>query len=89
MHTFNPSTRETAAGKVLWLCGQPGLCSEFQDSQGYIVRPWKYLALSLTEKQDAESTSQKLFPPDNHSATVHSVEVIVLTRKPLTLFVTA
>ena len=41
------------------------------------------------EKKDAESTSQKLFPPDNHSATVRSVEVIVLTRKPLTLFVTA
>jgi hypothetical protein len=31
-HTFNPSTREAEAG-------QPGLQSEFQDSQGYTEKP--------------------------------------------------
>jgi hypothetical protein len=34
-HTFNPSTREAEAGQVdFWVRGQPGLQSEFQDSQG-------------------------------------------------------
>jgi hypothetical protein len=37
-HTFNPSTREAEAGRFLsW--GQPGLQSEFQDSQGYTEKP--------------------------------------------------
>jgi hypothetical protein len=35
-HTFNPSTREAEAGGVR---GQPGLQSEFQDSQGYTEKP--------------------------------------------------
>ena len=30
-HTFNPSTQEA---DLLWVRGQPGLQSEFQDSQG-------------------------------------------------------
>jgi hypothetical protein len=33
-HTFNPSTQEAEAGGFL-SPGQPGLQSEFQDSQGY------------------------------------------------------
>jgi hypothetical protein len=35
-HTFNPSTWEAEAGRFLQ---QPGLQSEFQDSQGYTVKP--------------------------------------------------
>jgi hypothetical protein len=35
-HTFNPSTWEAEAGGVR---GQPGLQSEFQDSQGYTEKP--------------------------------------------------
>jgi hypothetical protein len=31
VHTFNPSTQEA---KAAWVQGQPGLQSEFQDSQG-------------------------------------------------------
>jgi hypothetical protein len=38
-HTFNPSTREAEAGRVLSIQGQPGLQREFQDSQGYLKRP--------------------------------------------------
>ena len=38
-HTFNPSTREAEAGRVLSIQGQPGLQREFQDSQSYIVKP--------------------------------------------------
>jgi hypothetical protein len=37
-HAFNPSTLEAEAGS-LWVQGQPGLQSEFQDSQGYIEKP--------------------------------------------------
>jgi hypothetical protein len=37
-HTFNPSTREAEAGGFL-SSSQPGLQSEFQDSQGYTEKP--------------------------------------------------
>jgi hypothetical protein len=33
VHTFNPSTKEAQAGRFLWVQDQPGLQSEFQDSQ--------------------------------------------------------
>jgi hypothetical protein len=41
-HAFNPSTWEAEAGGSLadlWVKGQPGLQSEFQDSQGYTEKP--------------------------------------------------
>ena len=44
-HTFNFSTHDADAGRSLWVQGQPGLNSEFQDSQGYGER------LCLKEKQ--------------------------------------
>jgi hypothetical protein len=37
-HTFNLSTGEAEAGDF-WVWGQPGLQSEFQDSQGYTENP--------------------------------------------------
>jgi hypothetical protein len=37
-HAFNPSTREAEAGEFL-SSGQPGLQSEFQDSQGNTEKP--------------------------------------------------
>jgi hypothetical protein len=36
-HPFNPSTWEAEAD--FWVQGQPGLQSEFQDSQGYTEKP--------------------------------------------------
>ena len=33
-HTFNPSTLEAEAGGSLWVQGQPGLHSEFQEESG-------------------------------------------------------
>jgi hypothetical protein len=36
-HAFNPSTQEAETG--LWVWGQSGLQSEFQDSQGYTEKP--------------------------------------------------
>jgi hypothetical protein len=36
---FNPSTREAEAGGSLLDQGQPGLQSEFQDSQSYTEKP--------------------------------------------------
>ena len=42
VHAFNPSTQEAEAeveaGGYLWVQGQPGPQSEFQDSQGYIEK---------------------------------------------------
>jgi hypothetical protein len=38
-HVFNPSTREAEAGGFLSFWGQPGLQSEFQDSQGDTEKP--------------------------------------------------
>ena len=36
-HTFNSSTQEAVAGESLWIQGQPGLQSKFQDRRGYAV----------------------------------------------------
>jgi hypothetical protein len=52
-HAFNPSTQEAEADFVLWVRGQPGLQSEFQDSQGYTEKP----CLEKTNKQ--KKTKQK------------------------------
>jgi hypothetical protein len=37
-HAFNPSTWEARQADI-WVRGQPGLQSEFQDSQGYTEKP--------------------------------------------------
>jgi hypothetical protein len=37
-HAFNPSTRWQKQ-EDFWVQGQPGLLSEFQDSQGYTEKP--------------------------------------------------
>jgi hypothetical protein len=46
-HIFNPSTQEAEAGR-----GQPGLQSEFQDSQGYTKKP-------CLEKQTNKQTNKR------------------------------
>jgi hypothetical protein len=38
-HTLGPSTWEAEADRSLWNWGQPGLQSEFQDSQSYMKKP--------------------------------------------------
>ena len=38
MHGIKPSTYEAEIGGSLWVWGQPGLHSEFQENQSYIVR---------------------------------------------------
>jgi hypothetical protein len=38
--TFNPSTQEAEADGSLWVWGQPGLQSKFQDHQGYTEKPY-------------------------------------------------
>ena len=37
-HAFDPSTQEAEAGRF-WVQGQPGLQSEYQDSQDYAEKP--------------------------------------------------
>lgn len=39
VQSFNLSTQEAEAGESLWVQGQPGLHSEFLDSQGYTEKP--------------------------------------------------
>ena len=50
-HTFNTSTWEVEAGGSLWVWDQPGLQSEFQDSQGCYTE-------TLSQKQK-QKTDQK------------------------------
>lgn len=38
-HTFNASTWEVEIGTCLWVWGQPGLFSDFQDNHDYVERP--------------------------------------------------
>jgi hypothetical protein len=40
VNAFNLITQKAEAGKFLCIRGQPGLYSEFQESQVYIMRPW-------------------------------------------------
>ena len=49
VHDFNPSTREAEAG-------QPGLQSEFQDSQGSTEKP------CLEEEQQKNNNNTKVLP---------------------------
>ena len=55
-HAFNPSTWEAEAGGFL---RQPGLQSEFQDSQGYTEKP---CLEKQTNKQTNKNTSVICFP---------------------------
>ena len=63
-HAFNPRIWEPEAGEFLSLRpgGQPGLQSEFQDSQGYTKKPC--LEKPKTNKQTtAKLTQPKFYPP--------------------------
>jgi hypothetical protein len=51
-HAFNPSTWEAEAGGFL-IRGQPGLQSEFQDSQSYTEKP------CLNKKEEEEEKKRK------------------------------
>ena len=51
---FNPSTWEAEAG-TFWVEGQPGLESEFQDSQGYTERS----CFNKTNKQNNNNNKKK------------------------------
>jgi hypothetical protein len=53
-HTFNPSTQEAEAGGFL-SSRQPGLQSEFQDSQGYTEKP----CLKKPKKKKKEKKKKK------------------------------
>jgi hypothetical protein len=54
VHTFNPSTWEAEAGGFL-SSSQPGLQSEFQDSQGYTEKP------RLKKQKQKQTNKQKVF----------------------------
>ena len=53
-HNFNPITQVAEAGGSLWVPRQPGLQSEFQDSQGYVE--------NLSQKKKEKKISYFQFP---------------------------
>jgi hypothetical protein len=61
-HTFDPSTLEAEAGIPLWVQDQPGLQSNFQDSQDYIKKPClerlNQTKPNQNKKEDPESKNQ-------------------------------
>lgn len=40
VHAFNARTREAETHGSLWVWGHPSLHSKFQDSQGYVEKPY-------------------------------------------------
>jgi hypothetical protein len=52
-HTFNPNTQEAEASR--FLSRQPGLQSEFQDSQGYTENP-------ISKNKNKNKQTNKKFP---------------------------
>jgi hypothetical protein len=58
VHAFNPSTWEAEAGEFLSR-GQPGLHSEFQDSQGYAEKPCLNKTKQNKTKQNKTKQNQK------------------------------
>ena len=58
VHTFNLSTWEAEAGGSLWIQGQPGLQSEFQDSQGCTEKP--YLKRQKATKQQNQNYNKTI-----------------------------
>jgi hypothetical protein len=54
-HAFDPSTREAEAGGFL---SQPGLQSDFQDSQGYTEKPC--LKKTKQNKKKKQTKTKKL-----------------------------
>ena len=52
-HAFNPSTQEAEAGGYLQVRGQPGLQSEFQDSQDYPEKPCFQKTKQLEEQESS------------------------------------
>jgi hypothetical protein len=57
-HTFNPSTREAEAGGFL-SSRQPGLQSEFQDSQGYTEKPCLKKPKEEEEEEEGEGKKER------------------------------
>jgi hypothetical protein len=63
VHAFNPSTWEERQADF-WVWGQPGLQSEFQDSQGYTEKP------CLKKKHKQTNKKISLLSNQNRNATL-------------------
>ena len=69
-HTVNPSTQEAETGRSL-VPSQPGLQSEFWDSQGYTEKP----CLEKNQKQKKEKKKKSTYVLPNFSLVyIHLVE---------------
>ena len=65
VHSSNHSTQEAEAERSLWVWGQPGLQSEFQDSQGYTEK------LSQKTRQNKMSNKQNNNKTPNKNNNLH------------------
>ena len=54
---FNPSTWEAEIGGSLWVWGQPGLQSKFQDSQGYTEKPCLKKPIKKEKERERKRTT--------------------------------
>jgi hypothetical protein len=59
-HAFNPSTQETEAGGSLRVRNQPGLHSEFQDSQGSVVNQTQKISQPTNHKNEIKSWKKEM-----------------------------
>jgi hypothetical protein len=87
VHTFNPSTwRQRQRQEVFWVRGQPGLQSEFQDSQGYTEKPClnkTKIIIIIKQNKLATNKGVRLFvsecQPTRHLRANQVGECLVLT----------
>jgi len=62
-HTFNPTTWEAEAGGFLWVRGQPGLQSKFQESWSYTKKPCLKQNKQTNKRKTTTQQKKSLWSP--------------------------
>jgi hypothetical protein len=78
VHPFNPSTQEAQRGRGLRVWGQPGLQSEFRDSQGSIAQRNRLKKTKQNKTKQLYSLSNYLL---NNHICVHRLALGQLVRE--------
>ena len=73
-HAFNPSTWEVEAGRALWVQMQPGLQSEFQDSQSHPEKPCLKKQKPQIQRNTHQNPSKSLQRPQKNGTQLHMEE---------------
>jgi hypothetical protein len=76
-HAFNPSTWDAETGGYLrlWVQGQTGLQSEFQDSQGYTEKPCVKTKQNKTNKTKQNKTQHNTTQQNKTQETNQTIKV--------------